>query len=148
MAAGVARRIASASESTPRRDDKKRSNRAPHPGCRAGREKDARTPGCVKARVCLSGSLVASRPLYMYGVPRGKFAISFLWGTERERERRIGRTVQLAAATARHTKLPQCQTDTDRPGGYRSLSRASLRLPGTRGSFSRGAAGAPPIRAH
>ena len=35
---------------------------------------------------------------------------------ERERER-IGRTVQLAAATAQHAKLPQCQTDTDRPGG-------------------------------
>ena len=52
------------------------------------------------------------------------------------RERIKGHTVQLVAATAQHTKLPQCQTDTDRPGGYVSLSRASLaRLPGTRWSF-------------
>ena len=42
---------------------------------------------------------------------------------ERERES-LGHTVQLVAATAQHTKLPQCQADTDRPGGYVSLSRA------------------------
>ena len=56
----------------------------------------------------------------------------------RERERIKGHTVQLVAATAQHTKLPQCQTDTDRPGGYVSLSRAlayiSCQLPSSAGS--------------
>jgi hypothetical protein len=35
-------------------------------------------------------------------------------------ERSLGRAVQLAVAAAQHTKIPQCQTDTDRPWGSRS----------------------------
>ena len=65
----------------------------------------------ASARMLVAALLVfPPKPLFWVRSRERRICAGGSCERERKRERRLGRTVQLAAATARHAKVPQCQS--------------------------------------